>query len=79
MGRKSRRLCFSGHFFLCGPTTVLQEIGTFVTIQMMPETPIEAIIILFGVIVALGSRLGLEVLTRSTELMFPGFCFCLRP
>lgn len=62
-------------FFLCGPTTVLQEIGTFVTIQMMPETPIEAIIILFGVIVALGSRLGLEVLTRSTELMFPWVLF----
>ncbi|WP_334074286.1 GerAB/ArcD/ProY family transporter [Paenibacillus sp. A14] len=68
-------LLFLITFFLAGPTTVLQEVGTFVTIQMMPETPIEAIIILFGVTVALGARLGLEVLTRSTELMFPWVLF----
>lgn len=61
--------------FLSGPTTVLQEIGSFVTIQMMPETPIESIIILFGVIIAVGARLGLEVLARSIELMFPWVLF----
>jgi len=68
-------LLFLITFFLCGPTPVLQDIGSFVTIQMMPETPIEAVIILFGVIVALGSRLGLEVVARSTELMFPWVLF----
>lgn len=72
---KAIGLLFLVTFFLSGPTTVLQEIGSFVTIQMMPETPIEAIILLFGVIVALGARLGLEVLARSIELMFPWLVF----
>ncbi|RCX13284.1 spore germination protein KB [Fontibacillus phaseoli] len=59
--------------FLGGPVAVLQEIGTFLTVQIMPETPIQAIIILFGAIVLMGVRLGLEVLARSAELLFPWF------
>ncbi|WP_410771214.1 GerAB/ArcD/ProY family transporter [Fontibacillus sp. BL9] len=59
--------------FLGGATAVLQEVGTFITIQMMPETPIQAISILFGAIVLMGVRLGVEVLARSAELLFPWF------
>ncbi|WP_127590319.1 GerAB/ArcD/ProY family transporter [Paenibacillus lautus] len=59
--------------FLGGPATVLHEIGIFITIQILPETPIQAIIFLFGAIVVLGVRLGLEVLARSAEMLFPWF------
>ena len=59
--------------FLGGPATVLHEIGIFMTIQMLPETPIQAIIFLFGALVVLGVRLGLEVLARSAEMLFPWF------
>ncbi|MEK6992880.1 endospore germination permease [Paenibacillus sp. FSL K6-1566] len=59
--------------FLGGPTTVLHEIGIFMTIQMLPETPIQAIIFLFGALAVLGVRLGLEVLARTAEMMFPWF------
>ena len=58
--------------FLGGPATVLHEIGIFMTIRS-PETPIQAIIFLFGALVVLGVRLGLEVLARSAEMLFPWF------
>ncbi|WP_027086237.1 GerAB/ArcD/ProY family transporter [Cohnella panacarvi] len=49
----------------------LRDIGDFLTMQIMPETPIEAIhIVLFGVIIV-GVRLGLEPLARTAELLFP--------
>lgn len=43
------------------------------TTQMIPETPILAVNILFALIVVLAARLGLEVLVRSAELLFPLF------
>ncbi|RRJ63479.1 spore gernimation protein [Paenibacillus oralis] len=55
------------------PTAVLNDLGDFMTTQMMPETPIEAIIILFGIVVLIGVRLGIEVVARSAELLFPWF------
>lgn len=59
--------------FLGGPATVLHEIGIFMTVQMLPETPIQAIIFLFGALAVLGVRLGLEVLARAAEILFPWF------
>ncbi|WP_339272957.1 endospore germination permease [Paenibacillus sp. FSL W8-0187] len=58
---------------LSGPASVLHEISDFMTIQMLPETPVQAIIFLFGALVVLGVRLGLEVLARSAEMLFPWF------
>ncbi|MEC2078543.1 endospore germination permease [Metabacillus fastidiosus] len=54
---------------------LLYFIGDFITIQMMPETPIEAIHILFACIIVLGVRYGLETIIRSAELLFPWFIF----
>lgn len=70
---KTINLLFLLTLFLGGPATVLHEIGIFMTIQMLPETPIQAIIFLFGALVVLGVRLGLEVLARSAEMLFPWF------
>ncbi|WP_028610602.1 GerAB/ArcD/ProY family transporter [Paenibacillus harenae] len=52
---------------------VLYYIGNFMTTQIMPETPIGAFVILFAGIVLMGLRLGLEVLARTAEILFPWF------
>lgn len=70
---KTVYLLFLLSLFFTGAATVLQDIGTFMTTQMMPETPIQAIILLFVSIIVIGVRLGIEVMARSAELLFPWF------
>lgn len=52
-------------------STVLWDMGSFMTTEIMPETPIQAIYIIFTVIVIMGAKLGLEVLGRASEILFP--------
>ncbi|UFJ39834.1 endospore germination permease [Brevibacillus humidisoli] len=59
--------------FFYSAAELLFYVGNFVVTQWMPETPIEAIHILFGSIVILGVRLGLETLARAVEILFPWF------
>jgi len=59
--------------FLTGPATALYYTGNFVTTQIMPETPPQAINILFIVVIIMGVKLGLETIARSSELMFSPF------
>jgi spore germination protein KB len=70
---KSVALLFMVMFFLGGPAAVLYDSGNFLTTQMMPETPMQAVNILFALIVLMGVRLGLETVARSAELLFPLF------
>jgi spore germination protein KB len=49
----------------------LRDIGDFLTLQIMPETPIETIHIGLFIVVIIGVRLGLETLARTAEIMFP--------
>jgi spore germination protein KB len=49
----------------------LRDIGDFLTMQIMPETPIETIHIVLFVVVIMGVRLGLEPLARAAEILFP--------
>lgn len=72
---KTVALMLAASLFLAGPATVLHDIGEFMTTQMMPETPILALIILFSIVVLMGLRAGIEVLARSAELLFPWFTF----
>ncbi|AET58579.1 spore germination protein (amino acid permease) [Paenibacillus terrae HPL-003] len=58
---------------LGGPAAVLYDVGNFLTTQMMPETPMQAVNILFALIVLMGVRLGLETVARSAELLLPLF------
>jgi spore germination protein KB len=62
-------------FSFIGATTLLFYMGNFMTVQIMSETPIEYINILFASIVILGIRLGLETLSRAAEIFFPWFVF----
>ncbi|TKH45141.1 spore gernimation protein [Paenibacillus terrae] len=70
---KAVGLLFFAIFFINAPVPVLFYLGNFMTTQMIPETPIQAVNILFALIILLAVRLGLEVLARSAELMFPLF------
>ncbi|GGM24365.1 germination protein [Paraliobacillus quinghaiensis] len=63
-------LSFLSYFFILA-SVLLREIGDFVTTQIMLDTPIEAILILFAVVVMIGVRLGLETYSRATEIFFP--------
>lgn len=58
---------------LCG--TMVGDLGFFMTSEMMPETPIETIQLIFVVAVVMCARLGVIVLARFGELMFPWVLF----
>jgi spore germination protein KB len=60
-------------FSFTGASNVLFYVGNFMTTQVMPETPIESFVVLFAGIVVMGLRLGLEVLARAAEILFPWF------
>ncbi|RIX60317.1 spore gernimation protein [Paenibacillus nanensis] len=60
-------------FFFTGAASVLYYMGNFMTTQVMPETPLGAFVLLFGGLVVMGLRLGLEVLARTSEILFPWF------
>lgn len=57
-------------FLFYNASALLTYIGNFVTTQLMPETPIESIIILFIMVVVMGIRYGLEVIARSAEILW---------
>ncbi|MBP1154207.1 MULTISPECIES: endospore germination permease [unclassified Paenibacillus] len=50
---------------------MLSNLGYFITTQIMPETPIQVVIILFILVTIMAVRLGLEVWTRAAEIFFP--------
>lgn len=60
-------------FALITASELLYFMGTFMTTQIMPETPPQAINILFALVVIMGVRLGIEVLARTAEMLFPCF------
>lgn len=49
----------------------LRNIGNFVNVQIMPDTPVHFIMILFLIVVVYATRLGLEPLARTAEIMVP--------
>ncbi|GHI00421.1 GerAB/ArcD/ProY family transporter [Neobacillus kokaensis] len=65
-------LCFI-FFAFYSSALMLADVGDFLTIQILPETPNAALQILFAIIVIMGVRLGLETLARSAEILF--ICF----
>lgn len=62
-------------FALVTASELLYFVGTFITTQIMPETPMQSINIIFACVVVMGVRLGIETLARSAELLFPLFVF----
>ncbi|KKI88448.1 spore gernimation protein [Bacillus sp. SA1-12] len=71
IGKALSLLFFTFSFILAA--LVLRNIGDFISTQIMPETPIQSIHILFLIIVMMGTRYGLETLARAGEILFPVF------
>lgn len=68
---KTAAILFVATWFVITPGATLYYLGNFMTTQIMPETPIKAINILFILVVVMGVRLGIEVIARAAELLFP--------
>jgi spore germination protein KB len=64
-----------GVFFIAGPVSNVFYIGNFMTSQIVPDTPVQSINILFMIIVVMGVRLGLETIARTAEILFALFLF----
>ncbi|MEK8127513.1 endospore germination permease [Paenibacillus filicis] len=58
--------------FYCS-ITLISEVGQFLTTQMMPETPLNAVLVLFVFVVIVAYRYGIEAFARMGELLFPVF------
>ncbi|MGG1678339.1 endospore germination permease [Neobacillus sp. NRS-1170] len=71
---KAVSLTFVFYSFI-GATELLYYVGSFLTTQLIKETPPAAIHIIFAGILVMGIRLGLETVARSAELLFPLFIF----
>ncbi|NUU62624.1 GerAB/ArcD/ProY family transporter [Paenibacillus agri] len=59
-------------FFMCS-LTLMSEMSQFMTTQMMPETPVSAILLLFSAVIIIAYRYGIEAFARMGELLFPVF------
>jgi spore germination protein KB len=75
LGKTISVLYFTFFFIICA--FLVRIIGDFITTQIMPQTPIQAIIIIFLSIVIMGIRHGLEVFSRSSEILMPLVIFLL--
>ncbi|MCM3443859.1 endospore germination permease [Metabacillus halosaccharovorans] len=69
LGKLINVVFFINFFMLSG--FVLRDVGDFLTIQIMPKTPIHAILIMFALVGVMAVRLGLETLARTGEIFFP--------
>ncbi|NDI33191.1 GerAB/ArcD/ProY family transporter [Chengkuizengella sediminis] len=58
-------------YFLIIAAFLVRDIADFMTIQIIPGTPILAIMIVFMIVTIIGVRLGLEVLSRAAEIFNP--------
>ncbi|WP_042167469.1 GerAB/ArcD/ProY family transporter [Paenibacillus gorillae] len=67
-------LLFLFNFFM-GGLTLMSEMSQFMTTQMMPETPVNAILLLFMAVIIIAYRYGIEAFARLSELLFPLFLF----
>lgn len=62
-------------YFLILTGTLLGNLGFFLSSEVMPETPIEAIQILFLLAAVICARMGIIILARVSELIFPWIVF----
>jgi spore germination protein KB len=58
-------------FFFLLTAFLLRDVGDFLTTQVLTQTPLEFIHILYLLVVVMGVRLGLEPIARAAEVFFP--------
>ncbi|KPV58846.1 hypothetical protein QJ48_14410 [Paenibacillus sp. A3] len=57
--------------FMVGAVALIDFAGTFVSRQIMPDTPVYAANILYTMSAVIGLRLGLRTIARAAEVLFP--------
>ncbi|MFB9756173.1 endospore germination permease [Paenibacillus hodogayensis] len=67
---KAAGLLFVAFFYLLA-SLMIGDLGFFLASQIMPETPMEVVQILFIIVVGLAVRAGLAVYSRAAEIFFP--------
>lgn len=60
-------VCFN--FLICIFT--LRDFGDFLTIQIIPETPMIVVHLIFLIVVSYAVKKGLEVIARTAQILFP--------
>jgi spore germination protein KB len=60
-------------FTFLASNALIYYVGNFLTTQVITETPIEVINILFGILILIAVSIGLEPIARSAEFMIPFF------
>lgn len=58
-------------FLFLNSAALVWIVGTFIVTQLMPETPMLAVNTLFIIVIIIGSRLGLEIVARAAEILYP--------
>lgn len=58
-------------FLFINCSMLLYIVGDFMITQIMPETPIQFITILFTLVIIIATRLGLETFARAGEILYP--------
>ncbi|WP_068783037.1 GerAB/ArcD/ProY family transporter [Paenibacillus phocaensis] len=69
-------LAFVMTWVVITPGATLYYLGNFLATQILPETPMIAVNVLFILIVVMGVRAGIETIARTAELLFP-WCMLL--
>lgn len=62
-------------YFLILTGTLLGDLGFFMSSEIMPETPIEAVQIVFLIAAVMSAGMGVVILARLGELLFPWVLF----
>ncbi|MFF2483882.1 endospore germination permease [Paenibacillus sp. NPDC058071] len=65
-------ILFLFQIFMCA-SALLSETSQFLTTQMMPETPVNAMLIVFMTVIIIAYRYGVETFARMGEMLFPVF------
>lgn len=56
-------------FLFINCSTIVWIVGNFLATQIIPETPMQFIYILFIAVIVMGTRLGLETFARASEIL----------
>lgn len=70
-------IVFMIYSFLSGGTSVLYEVGYFLSTQLFSNTPVIMINAMFALIILMALRLGLGTFARASEILVPVFIFLL--
>ncbi|MFC4807828.1 GerAB/ArcD/ProY family transporter [Paenibacillus sp. GCM10023250] len=63
-------LSYTAYFFLLG-SLMIGSMGFFMTTQLLQDTPVEALMLLFSLVVVIALKSGSTVYSRAVEIFFP--------